>query len=273
MFNGEMEAADKAARDDKTGETDGYRPSWDPFTDHDNPIETKTWWGGAIRGLVQFGGLALGTVAAAKGGAAIAGGLGLKALAGGLGWIGAGTSGTLGANVARGAVVGGIGDVISRDSQKSNALGELSKHHPWLDNPLATNDTDHPAMKTFKSVVESMGIGGVFDLALETAGYGIKSLRNGKTTKEVIDARNTSVKDQTIERGKAEVKETDEFRGYKNKPVAEVDQGNPTSNGSPKDVQEQVVRIRKEWGAENGSTDSLVSARELKRMNDQQLTW
>jgi hypothetical protein len=258
MFNGEMAAAG-----------DDYRPDWDPFTDHDkDPIQTHTWWGGAIRGLVQFGGLALGTVVAAKGGAAIAGGLGLKALAGGLGWVAAGTSGTLGANVARGAVVGGIGDVISRDSQKDNALGVLKEHHAWLDNPLATQDTDHPAMKTFKNIVEGMGIGGVFDLALETIGYGVKSMKNGKTAKELIDARNTSVKDQTIERGKVEVKETTEARGYKNKPVMDVQQGNPTSNASPKDVQEQVVRIQKEWGAENGSTDSLVSARELKRMND-----
>ena len=70
MFNGEMEAAG-----------DDYRPGWDPFTDYDNPIETHTWWGGAIRGLVQFGGLALGTVVAAKGGALIAGGAATTRLA------------------------------------------------------------------------------------------------------------------------------------------------------------------------------------------------
>jgi len=258
MFNGEMEEAG-----------DDYRPDWDPFTDYDNPIETHTWWGGAIRGLIQFGGLALGTVAAAKGGAVVAGGLGLARLATGLGWVGAGVSGGLKANMARGAVVGGIGDVISRDSQKDNALGVLKEHHPWLDNPLATQDTDHPAMKTFKNVVEGMGIGAVFDLAVETVGYGIKSLKNGKTPTEVIDARNNSVKDQTIERGKTEVKETEEFRGYKNKPIADVQQGNATSMAPAKDVQEQVVRIQKEWGAEGGSTDSLVSARELKRMTEQ----
>ena len=257
MFNGEMEE-----------QGDDYRPDWDPFTDYDNPIETHTWWGGAIRGLIQFGGLALGTVAAAKGGAVVAGGLGLTKLATGLGWVSGGLSGGLKANMARGAVVGGVGDVISRDSQKDNALGVLKEHHPWLDNPLATQDTDHPAMKTLKNVVEGMGIGAVFDLAVETVGYGIKSLKNGKTPAEVIDARNNSVRDQTIERGKAEVAETEEFRGYKNKPIADVQQGNATSNGSPKDVQEQIVRIRTEWGAENGSTDSLVSARELKRMSD-----
>lgn len=258
-FNGEMEAAG-----------DDYRPEWDPFTDHDDPIETHTWWGGAIRGLVQFGGLALGTVAAAKGGAAVAGGLGLKALAGGLGWVGAGVSGGLGANVARGAAVGAVGDVISRDSQKHNAMGAIAKRYPALNNPLATQDSDHPAMKTFKNVVEGMGIGGVFDLGLEAIGYGVKSLKNGKTVSEVVDARNTSVKEQTIERGKSELKKSDGTQPmpHANKPILDRHQGNPTSNGKALDVEQQAVRIRKEAGAEEGSTDSLVSARQLEIMKD-----
>ena len=44
-----------------------YKPDWDPFTNYDNPIETKTWWGRQLRGLVHFGSLAAGTVLAAKG--------------------------------------------------------------------------------------------------------------------------------------------------------------------------------------------------------------
>ena len=258
-FNGEMETAG-----------DGYRPEWDPFTDYENPIETKTWWGGAIRGLVQFGGLALGTVAAVKGGAVVAGGLGLAKVAGALGWVGAGVSGGLGANLARGAVVGGIGDVISRDSQKHNAMGAIAERYPALNNPLATQDSDHPAMKTFKNVVEGMGIGGVFDLGLEAIGYGFKSLKNGKTVAEVIDARNTSVKEQTIERGKSELKKSDGTQPmpHANKPILDRHQGNPTSNGKAVDVEQQVVRIKKEAGAEDGSTDSLVSARQLEVMKD-----
>ena len=47
-------------------ETGTYRPDWSPFGAYDNPIETKTWWGKQLRGLVHFGTLALGTVAAAK---------------------------------------------------------------------------------------------------------------------------------------------------------------------------------------------------------------
>ena len=53
-------------------ETGTYRPEWSPFGAYDNPIETKTWWGKQLRGLVHFGTLALGTVAAAKAAAAFA---------------------------------------------------------------------------------------------------------------------------------------------------------------------------------------------------------
>ena len=38
---------------------EGYKPEWDDFFVNDeNPIETKTWWGGLIRGLTHFGTLA-----------------------------------------------------------------------------------------------------------------------------------------------------------------------------------------------------------------------
>ena len=33
-------------------ETGTYRPDWTPFGGYDNPIETKTWWGKQLRGLV-----------------------------------------------------------------------------------------------------------------------------------------------------------------------------------------------------------------------------
>jgi hypothetical protein len=246
---------------------DGYRPEWDPFTDHDDPIETHTWWGGAIRGLVHFGTLAAGTVLAAKGIAAVAAG---SAIGSAAGWLGAGISGGLKANMLRGAAVGAVGDVISRDSQKHNAMGAIAARYPALNNPLATQDGDHPAMKTFKNVVEGMGIGGLFDLGLEVVGYGFKSLKNGKTVSEVVDARNTSVKEQTIERGKSELKKSDGTQpmAHANKPVLDRHQGNPTSNGKALDVEQQAVRIRKEAGAEDGSTDSLVSARQLEIMKD-----
>ena len=61
-----------------------YKPDWDPFVNKDNPIETKTWWGKQLRGLVHFGSLAAGTILAAKGAVAagipVAGGAAAKLL-------------------------------------------------------------------------------------------------------------------------------------------------------------------------------------------------
>ena len=50
-------ATGEMARESKTKE--GYKPEWDDFfVDDSNPIETKTWWGGLIRGLTHFATLA-----------------------------------------------------------------------------------------------------------------------------------------------------------------------------------------------------------------------
>ena len=79
-----------------------YKPDWDPFTDQDDPIITKTWWGKLLRGTVHFGSLAAGTVLAAKGLAAT----GVPLLAGGAtALLNAGT-------VTRAMAIGGISDLI-----------------------------------------------------------------------------------------------------------------------------------------------------------------
>ena len=56
-FSGEMQRERK-----NKGE---YRPQWSPFTDYENPIVTKTWWGKLLRGVVHFGTMAGGITAAA----------------------------------------------------------------------------------------------------------------------------------------------------------------------------------------------------------------
>ena len=87
-----------------------YRPDWDPFTNYDNPIETKTWWGRQLRGLVHFGSLAAGTVLAAKGIAAT----------GVVGLSGAATK-LLGANsFIRAAGIGAVSDLVSKESDGQN---------------------------------------------------------------------------------------------------------------------------------------------------------
>ena len=129
-------------------------PDWDPLGGKMNPI-TKTWWGKFLRGGVHYVSMAAGLALAAKG-AVVAGIPGAAAIAG-IG--GAGRAGFL----ARGALSGAAVDLISEYSQDDNAMGALAERFPQLDNPLATKDINSPAMKTFKNVVEGMGIGIVAD--------------------------------------------------------------------------------------------------------------
>ena len=92
-FSGEM------ARERK--EPGGYRPDWDPFTDHENPIVTKTWWGKLLRGAVHFGSLAAAIIPTAK---VTAARLGVGAA-----WAGA-------SSIVRAAGVGAVSDIISKES-------------------------------------------------------------------------------------------------------------------------------------------------------------
>ena len=109
----------------------GYKPEWDDFfVDDSNPIETKTWWGGLIRGLTHFGTLAAvpvpGFGVAGKIGATtskIVPKLAAKPLAQ-----------TLGRQALKGVKV----DLLSRYSQDDNALGVLNEHFPGVGGPLAT---------------------------------------------------------------------------------------------------------------------------------------
>ena len=115
-----------------------YKPEWTPFDSYDNPIETKTWWGKQLRGLVHFGTLAIGTIAAAKAAAAT-----------GLVTIPAGLAGVASSSLARGAAIGAVSDLVSKESDEMNAMGALRERYGWFDTPLATKDTDHPVTVSY----------------------------------------------------------------------------------------------------------------------------
>ena len=135
MATGEM------AREQAEG---GYTAEWDDwFVNDDNPIETKTWWGNALRGLTHYGTLA----------AVPVGKLGIVAKAGKLGKsvvpaviksplskaiASKGIKGTL----TRGAISGARVDLLSKYSQEDNALGVLEQHFPGINIPLATKEHD-----------------------------------------------------------------------------------------------------------------------------------
>ena len=144
-------------------ETGTYRPEWSPFGAYDNPIETKTWWGKQLRGLVHFGTLAVGTVAAAK-----------AAVATGAVTIPAGILALSKGNIIRGAAVGAVSDLVSKESDEQNALAALRDRYGWIDTPISTKDTDHPVIMKLKNIVEGMGIGLVFDGLAYSLGKGGK---------------------------------------------------------------------------------------------------
>ena len=198
------------ARQKEIEETGSYTPEWDPFTNKKDPIITKTWWGQLLRGTVHFGSLAVGTVLAAKGLAAT----GVPLLAGG-------ASALLGAgNITRAIAIGGMSDLISKESDGHNALAAMRDRYGWIDTPLSTKETDHPIMMKMKNIVEGMGIGLAFDGAAYLLGKG------GKAVKRQIVRRNGSIEDQTTTAALAQLRRNEtQFRADKNKPFADRHQG------------------------------------------------
>ncbi len=239
------------ARKKEIAETGSYTPDWDPFTNKEDPIVTKTWWGQLLRGTVHFGSLAVGTVLAAKGLAAT----GIPLLAGS-------ASALLGAgNVTRAIAIGGMSDLISKESDGHNALAAMRDRYGWIDTPLSTKETDHPIMMKMKNIVEGMGIGLAFDGAAYLLGKG------GKAVKRQIIRRNGSIEDQTTTAALAQLRRNEtQFRADKNKPVADRHQGAHTSTVDPGDARDQLQRTRKDWGSEDGSTGGVTTAVERERV-------
>tara|TARA_R100001594_G_scaffold81171_1_gene115710 strand:+ start:383 stop:4072 length:3690 start_codon:yes stop_codon:yes gene_type:complete len=223
-----------------------YRPEWDPLVDHDNPIITKTWWGKLLRGTVHFGTMAAAIIPTAK------------VTAARLGITG---TGILANSLVRAAGVGAASDLISKESDGDNALAMLRDHYGFIDTPLSTRETDHPIMMKFKNIVEGMGIGAVFDSAAMALG------RGSDFVKAQVANRNKSVEVQTIRKGLQELRNNEfEFRGSKNKPVADPHQASHISEEDPFIVWQQQKRIRTEWGSEDGSTGSVTTPVQRERV-------
>jgi hypothetical protein len=326
MANGQMQ-----------NQGDDYKPDWNPLGNDLNPV-TKTWWGQFLRGGVHFGTMALALAGASR----VPGVRNVVGKAAGTA-VGKAIAGN---TIAKAAATGAASDVLSEYSQGDNALGALAKRYPQLNNPLATQDADHPALKTLKNVVEGMGIGVVAD----GVAIGIGALRNrlgkqGKPDRDALklvdstmearraemedtakrsidkalrqetsqrlfkegvdfnkltpeqqieqmlktkgkkkgyaswnppednlsravrkaDERSRNVEDQVLEKAEIELDDPG-FRGHKNKPIADPWQGSPNSTGRSYDIAKQLKRTSREWGSENGSTDSIVTPAAAERM-------
>ena len=229
-----------------------YKPDWDPFVNYDNPIETKTWWGKQLRGLVHFGTLAAGTVLSAK--ALAASGLGAGVAGGARALLGA-------PSLIRAAGIGAASDLISKESDGMNAMGALRERYGWFDTPLATRDTDSPVVMKIKNIVEGMGIGLFFDGLAYAMGKGSQ-----KVIKQIKD-RNDSVSRQSTEAAVAQIRKGEiEFRADKNSPIAQPEQGAHVSEVEPEVARQQLSRTRNEWGSEEGSTGSVTTPVERERI-------
>lgn len=261
MFSGEMQ------EEQQTDE--GYGAEWDDwFVDDANPIETKTWWGGALRSLVHFGSMVPASIVALK--------------AAGLGGIAAATG--AGGTLLRGAAIGAASDVMSKYSQEDNGLGILRDRFNFIDTPLSTKEDDHPAMKTLKNVVEGMGIGALFDGVSIVLGKGVKKIRgrDGKIIPESNQlpsgddvayqkavAREQNVNAQIGEKAALQAQTMrGQYGGYKNKPISDPWQASPNSTGNPADVYFQKRKIDTDWGSQHGSTDSPFTQRQIENISE-----
>lgn len=288
MASGEMER--------QLEETGEYKLDFDFLPDHQQPI-TKTKWGTVLRGILGYATFAIPV-------AGIAGKIGK-----GTGIVAKAAKATLASkNVfVAGATQGLVHDVLAESSQEDNILGVLKEgplknYYPGFLDPLATNDDDSPAMKTLKNVVESMGIGIVFDGVLEGMKTGARRLRphtpetdaantalrnadNGpveqqralseskvsevKTEEEYLNSKRDSINEsRQSQHDEAALKQLEDegFRANKNSAMADDHQGNANSTGNMYDVSKQVKRQQTEYGSERGSTDNIVTQAQAERM-------
>jgi hypothetical protein len=163
--------------------------------------------------------------------------------------------------VTRAMAIGGVSDLISKESDGHNALGALTKQYGWMDTPLTTKDTDHPMMMKFKNIVEGMGIGLIFDGAAHLIGKGRAGVKNQ------IIKRNSSIEQQTTTQALAQIRQGDtNFRAAKNAPIAQRHQGANVSEVDPGQARDQLKRTRTDWGSEDGSTGSVTTAVERERI-------
>ena len=219
---------------------EGYQTEWDKMLYGDNdPLETKTWWGGVIRTAVEVGG----TLAATGGFGAV-------------GKVGKGL--TFAQSLKTGALTGARFDLLDKDSQDDNLTGMLKEKFPLLDTPLATKDGDSPIMKTMKNVVEGMMIGGVFDSVLYGVAKGLPKAQIG----EAVNARKKSVKSQQLEEAATQMKEPG-FRASKNPKLANKSQGATTSLETGSNLRQAKKQKKANLGSEEGSIGSSLSNTEV----------
>jgi len=228
-----------------------------PWLIKNKPI-TETVWGTFLRTGIEFVG---GTLGAGK---IMWGARGLKGLA-------AASKISRATRIGRSAVSGATYDLISNQSQESNMARVLVDAFPnkaGMLEPLATKETMSPAMKAFYNMGEGLGIGGLMDVAFESAGWGLRaSSRNAKKSQkaftgnkdELIKALDESsdidyaAKEMAVLKGARQVFEKSQYRQYTNK-IKKAGLEEPLSK-------EKFLKRNKSW-------ERLAPEVQLQKMND-----
>ena len=220
-----------------TGQIDeDYKPDWDPLGGIEERFKPKTWWGNMIQEATSFASV-------------------FVPVAGQVGKVGKlskipGIAGT----ITRGAVSGTVTDLLREDTTTKDGLtlGAFKA--------AGINIGDNAATRTAINVAESMGIGMVADR------IGIKIFgKNGldDVSRRIAD-RNADVAEQTLQRGKEQLKEPG-VGGYKNKPIVDQQQGNVNSRADAAEILEKRRQIEADPTQSEGSTPGLLTEAQTNR--------
>ena len=216
---------------------EGYEPEWDDFLyGEEDPLETKTWWGGLIKGATEV--------------------YATLATTGGFGKVGRGL--TFLQTLKQGALTGARFDLLDKDSLDSNISGMLKERFPLLDTPLASQEHDGPLMNTLKNVTEGLVLGGIFD----TVFSGVARNFPKDQVDNFITSRKKSIKSQQLEEAATQMKEPG-FRASKNPAMADRSQKATTSLDTAQNISKSRRKKKTDFGSEEGSVGVSLSNTEV----------
>ena len=213
-----------------------YEPDWNPLKGLTDYFKPKTWYGNMLQEGTSF----------------------LTAfipIAGQVGKVGKlATIGGKTGTVVRGAVAGGLADVVKEDTYTQDSLSQK------LFRLNGVEFGDNAGTRTLLNIVENMGLGVIAD-------YGIAKIFGKAGLDDVsqrIAKRNEGIKEQTLERGKQQLKEPG-FGGFKNKPIADAAQGNAVTKGTPEQIRKNLDEIDNDVRQADGSTASFYTPAQIAR--------
>ena len=218
-----------------TGQIDeNYQPDWDPLKGAEDYLKPKTWWGNFIKEATSLASIFVPVA----------------------GWVGKagklskipGVAGT----IARGAAAGAVTDVLRESTYTDDSLTQQAFKAGGI------TFGENAGTRTLINIAEGMGIGVVADATIAKV-FGKAGLDD---VSQKIAKRNADVAEQTLERGKQQLKEPG-FGGFKNKPIADQAQGNAISRATPSEIQDQLQQISKQ--DPDGSADAFLTPAQIAR--------